>query len=769
MSASTDSSQLPSQACRGLCPLGAVPTFVNFVSKQCDLHSWFGSSCSSGLHAADGRQHSSMPPVSCTGSNVKAKRDLSIGLKVITLNVRTLHDSGKMKFVAEQLHAIKADIVFIQESRLPAHADMQKLDGFELFSTPAISGHGGLLVLVRQDPLFSAQSFKICSSRVMTVRLFVDSILLRLLCAHAPIAEAPMSDHEAFAECVSDALADVAPGEVVLAGCDLNARLASLHGEFDCVGPHACSSCPTNAVFRHSCLKAFDAAKLVAANTVIESDSGTTWRHPSGSEQQIDFVMIPHHLLASGVSSTATPSDHRHVAVSLVLTSTVSRGKGKKLHARVKVVSDQHLADFQADLSQSLANWDGTTPARLYLQQAMATVASSLKATTPRLAQPRKPWITAATWQLMRDLNKWRRLVTARRRGDMGQCNALFQALGEPALGVSCNCQGHCACGAGDRFTDAVVAKVAEYKCRTRAALRMDRRRWFDEAFARAAEHERGRASRELHQVVKALSKGPEHRGARLRNQVGEVVTERSSVDQMWLEHWKGHFAACLGDAGNFADRTRFTPSARVRELLVAGVPAGFVFSADEVTKTIRSMPRWRATADAAPAAQLGPPMAALFNECVREAAVPCSYGGARLVPVWKKKGSSHECASYRPVALLLLEAKVFARLCLQRLLPLLTFHCSQFGSGSACGVIFPQIIAQQVAAFAKEEKCSSATLFVDVVQAFDAVPLPLLWGTSQEGEAAAAADLCEKGYSEDCAARLISHLQHLVDPKHLK
>eukprot|EP00971_Amphidinium_carterae_P174632 3461760-Amphidinium_carterae.1 len=53
-----------------------------------------------------------------------------------------------------------------------------------------------------------------------------------------------------------------------------------------------------------------------------------------------------------------------------------------------------------------------------------------------------------------------------------------------------------------------------------------------------------------------------------------------------------------------------------------------------------------------------------MLNSFVRKGAVPQSYAGARLVPVYKKKGSPLRCSSYRPVALLMLEAKLLARLC---------------------------------------------------------------------------------------------------------
>eukprot|EP00971_Amphidinium_carterae_P028718 565442-Amphidinium_carterae.2 len=248
------------------------------------------------------------------------------------------------------------------------------------------------------------------------------------------------------------------------------------------------------------------------------------------------------------------------------------------------------------------------------------------------------------------------------------QGDAIFNALGRLALGVVCHCTGCCSCDAATRFDAAAVLKISELKKASRSALRADRKAWFDVACAQAAVDERNRASRELHLAVKALSKGSEHRGWRLKDGTGAVVTDRGIVEQMWLDFWTQHFDAKMGDAGDFTDRSVLTTPGCPAVSSDIALPATFHFTAAEVTKTIRSMPRWRATADSAPAAavmqaagQLGPPLAEVFNSCVRSSTVPRAYSGARLVPVWKRKGPAHDCASYRPVALMLLEAKVFA------------------------------------------------------------------------------------------------------------
>eukprot|EP00971_Amphidinium_carterae_P161104 3194564-Amphidinium_carterae.1 len=179
-------------------------------------------------------------------------------------------------------------------------------------------------------------------------------------------------------------------------------------------------------------------------------------------------------------------------------------------------------------------------------------------------------------------------------------------------------------------------------------------------------------------------------------------------------------------------------------------------------------MPVNRATADRVPssaftslASQISSPLCALFNRCLATSSVPLSYSGARIVPVWKRKGSALQCTSYRPISLLLLEAKLFARLCLKTLESQLHFHSLQFGSGPRCGIEYPQIAVVQMASLALSSRSASASLFVDVSAAFDSVPHPALWGAGANWDGTSAA-IERSGYSPVSAEALALFLhQH--------
>eukprot|EP00971_Amphidinium_carterae_P194072 3850897-Amphidinium_carterae.1 len=207
-----------------------------------------------------------------------------------------MNDTGKIKFSVDRAAQRKIDVLFIQETRLSGDVTAMTVDGYELITSPAApttGSHGGLSVMVRVDPQISVVFHRCVSHRVLVVQLCIATKHCRLICAHAPIAEADEAEHAGFARHVEAALASTRPGEILLAGIDLNARLGDLMDEHECVGQHAASTCPLRAAHRQECLAAFSAAGLLAISTFVPHLQPLTWRHTSGTEQQIDFVFVP--------------------------------------------------------------------------------------------------------------------------------------------------------------------------------------------------------------------------------------------------------------------------------------------------------------------------------------------------------------------------------------------------------------------------------------------------------------------------------------------
>eukprot|EP00971_Amphidinium_carterae_P165650 3283655-Amphidinium_carterae.1 len=620
---------------------------------------------------------------------------LTFGLSILTINIRSLNEAGKLKFVASKLEQLGVDIAFIQETRLPDSFDMTKIDGYHIVSSPSAStsgAHGGLMTMVRCSldaaPLYSQH----VSHRVLVSAVRLSGKYCRLVNAHAPVTEAPVAEHNQFA-------------------ADIGATLKQ---------QEAASRCPDGAQHRRSCLSHLDAAQLVAVNTVLPHPHPLTWRHNSGSEHQIDFIFAPARLVAQDrvvkVTSgdwvafdCATTSDHCYVLAHIVL--TVDQHKRCKLH-----------------MSRS-------TPKQ-----------------REQLFQP--------GWTV-------RRFLTAWRRGDWEHLASLFVELAKPfseLLPPGLDFTSHPVLPV--EYEQKVLQRIRELIKASRKALRADKKLWFSEAVAAVAEGRGSEHARELHATVKRLCRSSNPRGRQIADSSGTVLSDPIAVQRAWFDHWTEHFQAQLVSAHDFGDRLT----------MVAGSHAYFTnsdpllpppleFEEVDVVSTLRRMPANKATADAIPAAALtavadvlGPPLCSLYNRCLQTGDVPLAYSGARIVPVWKRKGLTKSCKGYRPVSLLTLESKLLAKLCLRKLEGCLDYHRSQFGTGHKCGVEFPQIAVSQVAALALGSDAASATIFVDVVAAFDSVAQPLVWGLGPQWDGGTST-LEQRGHSLSMALSLAAYL----------
>eukprot|EP00971_Amphidinium_carterae_P102402 2027360-Amphidinium_carterae.1 len=671
-------------------------------------------------------------------------------LKCITINVRSLNEAGKIKFAAEQALLLHADVVFLQETRLAQDTADMKVGEYTIVTSPALSttgAHGGLAIFVKVDKNLQILSHRAVSHRVLVVFIRLGSTkACRLICAHAPIAESPSEDHDLFAKHISMALSGTQAGELVFLGIDLNARLGGLHTDFACVGEHAASVCPLRATHRHSCLAVLSAAKLVAVNTVVPHGDPMTWRHNSGSEHQIDFIFLSKHLVkeqrhmivAPGEWSwfdCATTSDHRHVELTVMLSLTPHGPRVLCNKKKAYFVNDVHISDYRTAMLKETSPWSSTQDPRMFLQELLPRMLTTVQSTAPVRSSPRKPWMTDCTWHLLGVLNKWRRFLTAWHRGDLRHATRMLQLLGYPAFGPLLVLL------SVEPSTPLVYQSIALHRVKllvrqSRKAIRHDRRAWLDKCCADAADMRAPDASRILHAAVRTLAKAPNARGRQLAGDDGVVHVDPSVVHSMWHAHWGQHFRASPVPMHRFDDRLTMVEAPLSRSAADPFSVPQLEFDHVEVTKMLRSMPTRRATADLVPAtaftelaALLGPPLAELFNLCVRQCNIPLAYAGARLVPIWKRKGGALQQSSYRPVALLPLESKLFARLCLRKLESRLAYHSSQFGTGVRCGIEFPQVTIVQIAALGLSQQVPTATLFVDVTAAFDSVIQPILWG----------------------------------------
>eukprot|EP00971_Amphidinium_carterae_P193523 3840098-Amphidinium_carterae.1 len=464
-----------------------------------------------------------------------------------------------------------------------------------------------------------------------------------------------------------------------------------------------------------------------------------------------------------GLMDLQTTSDHRAVTVTMDWGVKV---KTKAAQKSCRFVSDAHFEDFKAVMTRDPpAPWDGSSAPEEYMGQLMSRAHDAVISSMPRKA-PRKPWISERTWNFMLLLNKYRRLQSCLYRNDATKARECARAI---------------AFHEGEHYfppdeTEAVAGCIAAIKvlgAMTKRLLRADRKQWLNSLAEKVQQGASDRDLHAFHKMVKVMCRSsPGRKGLRLMNAEGTMVDDEEQVSRMWHQHWQSHFSATGSVAPvSFCDRTTRVFDEPFDESSVN--PSGLTcdpdiedefFTEAQVLSVIKHMNARKASPDCVPGQAwrvFGPaaarPLAAMFNDFMHSRSVPLSYAGSRVVGVFKRKGSPYLVKNFRPVSLMMIEAKLFSKLLLGVLQKKLRQHCAQFGSGIATGTVFPQLIVRQLASAAKAAQLASATIFFDICAAFDRVLTPLLWGCSTQ--LSSDGDLLDFGYNQEQAQVIIRFL----------
>ena len=112
-----------------------------------------------------------------------------------------------------------------------------------------------------------------------------------------------------------------------------------------------------------------------------------------------------------------------------------------------------------------------------------------------------------------------------------------------------------------------------------------------------------------------------------------------------------------------------------------------------------------------------------IANEILNGMDMPHDWKMSTVVPIYKKKGSVMDCASYRGVKLLEHGMKVVARLLEKRLRRLVKVDQMQFGFMSGRSTLDAIFILRRMQKSYLEKNRKLFICFVDLVKAFDRVP----------------------------------------------
>eukprot|EP00971_Amphidinium_carterae_P348370 6490453-Amphidinium_carterae.1 len=750
--------------------------------------------------------------------------DIFASFRALSYNARTMGDpgqataysrtpasalagTGQFAHLLKQLSLRTVHVAAIQETRIKL--DFEETQSHWFITSPPDNGHGGMAVVLAKDEGIEVLAHKIVSPRVMWVRITFLGKRLSIVNLHGPTTKHSLSVHLEFQAQVFDVLNSLPTCETIVLG-DLNLRVGEFREEFPgCIGNFVSfGDAHSSYGHWHSLVHSLNSRGFAFLNTMFAPLQGCTvetWTHPScRSMQQIDFVLCAHSLLRYvahcstlewGVFDSVATSDHAPVMATWVLCGASAPRPAPVLR---KVRDDDHLARFKAELARISTPLHGQSAGE-QVQELQFRAAQALTSTAVKKRVRKSDWISDDCWKLMEILHAFRKLLRQWRYGQVSShgmvqfvrelpatwfpTGSMFLRhvfLSEPSVALNEADEGvlremiQCAEFQASPLEAYLLRVVAHGSKMVKKQLRRCKWEWHHDKVAKVEANVAGRQSREAFALVKSLVKVKHRRSPHLALEQpdGSVSSDRDVVSAGWKAHWQSHLgAACSFEAG-FQDFIvdECYKGGRIKGMDLQSpvhVPDHMLFTVEQVQDVLDGLHKHKSAPDTlhyslwCHVPQLTECMCRHFNEILCLQSVPKAFNGSITVPVLKRGKVAWSTSSYRPVQLMLAEAKVFAKLVLMQLKSVLmaNFSQHQFALGHAPASDFPHAIVCQLQSLAQHSGHSLGFIYVDVEAAFDSILRELLIEPMQPRQHTIDA-LVRKGLSAEDAERTLSYVK---------
>ena len=358
-----------------------------------------------------------------------------LGLSIATFNVSSLSVGpdgygGKLSFLRQQMKSHALNIVGVQEARSPE--GMSTAEDTLRFSSGADEGKFGVELWIslkqpygfhNRKPLFFQKShFQVLHNdpRRLIVRLLNPHLDCFLIVMHAPQSGQPLPIRRQWWEDTGNIAEQTCQNHPIYVMIDANAKSGP------CNEPTVFQNDDTMSGNTDFLLDFLRARELcLPCTTEVHQGTNATWTSPDGlSSHRIDYVAIPaqqldrccHSQVLHTFDSGNSHADHAASAIQLhweTWSPGPKKGSKASTHDRTKVASCRHLLD---STPFHVAEWDCDIEHQV--QRLNSDLHDMLHTACPKSRSlPKKPFITAETWQIRTDkLNLHKRLRHSRKQ-----------------------------------------------------------------------------------------------------------------------------------------------------------------------------------------------------------------------------------------------------------------------------------------------------------------------------------------------------------------
>lgn len=616
-------------------------------------------------------------------------------LKICTWNVRGLNMTGKLSTVEAALANIA--ITGLAETHWKVNGHFISPNGnLIICSSNENISRNGVGIIINKTIKDSLLGYRTINDRIVAARFKATPINLNIIQVYAPTSSSSQEEIDSFYGKLGSAISDVPNRELLLVLGDFNAKIG-ITSEDDhlrsVVGKHGIGS--RNE--RGEMLLEFCAENnLFVANSNFKHHIRRmyTWQSPDGhSRNQIDYILIKSRWRTSVRDAKTYPgmdcgSDHNALVAEVCLRlkrPTRNAGSPNKWYLgrnetyKTKVVEAVHgIATQDMEPLSAEELWKK-------FKRALEAPTENIKPN----ANPRKPWISDETWNLIRDRQETKSQGISH-GNNLDRYNELTRGINR--------------------------------------ALRRDKDDFITSICKEIEQHANKNEPRDLFKRVRFLSRSFQPRHLPVKDDSGHTLTDKADIIERWRLYCENLMAPEEDPhPTNTMEEREFTEPIILRSEVESATRKLSYHKAAGSDGVVAEMLR--------AAGETGiDVMQHICNKIWISGEWPDDWTEAIYVPL-HKKGDREVCGNYRTISLINHASKIMLHVIQERLKPYLLPQISQEQAGfiPGKGTRDQLINVRQMIEKFYEFNVPVIFCFLDYTKAFDTVRWSLLWQVLEE------------------------------------
>lgn len=637
-------------------------------------------------------------PVGAGCHRLKKIAPEKVPLRFATLNVGTL--TGRSNELVQMLQERRVDIACLQETKWKGAKAKPLPAGYKLWYNGTTANRNGVAVVASHELSESVTEVIRVSDRLMAMRFDFKSHAMFVVSCYSPQTGCSDTEKDEFWASLDDLLKQCRDDEFPIVGGDLNGHVGKERpvGFEDCHGGEGYGVANEDG---ERILVCCNDNGLSLVNTFFKKrDSHKITYNSGGRSSQIDFFAIPRKNLRGVHNCKVIPSDnvtpqHRPLIMDIRL-------QGRKVHRKKNDIPRIKWWRCKKDVN---------------------TLASKLcEGLGPMIRNNKTPETVEEHW------NEMSRVVKSVAQKVLGRTKPGKQRM-----------EGKETWWWGTQVQEAVKKKKDALKLwkerggeSERVAyleLKREAKKAVSEAKKSAynrfyADLDTKEGEKNIYRITKSRMKSSQDMAHMrlIKDCNGKILRGDADILDRWREHYK---VICNEEFPH--------PPIPQHSPIPGPVP---LISEDEVRSAIKAMKPYKASGpDDIPAEawklteEIGVAhLTALFNKIVREMRIPSEWEVSTTVPIYKGKGDTLNCASYRPIRLISHTMKIFERVVERRLRNVIEIAPGQCGFMKGVGTTDAIFALRMLLERHREVNQTVHTAFLDLEKAFDRVPHELIW-----------------------------------------